>query len=197
MKSLKIMFPVCPIYCSRTPFWKCWVQTMTRNPSILKTKTHLLEAHSIPLLLIPTGPSCRHVSGLPFKNLKLLWISTNSAVMKTLKKPQLRSQKLISAFQLKTYMAVVVLEYPVYIPNEKRVCNTFILTGEAPTTKVWATTAGKPSMWAPRSILTMSPSFNTTSGSDFSGEKWHTQWLTERQVGNAIPAIEKQLKFIS
>ena len=83
MISLKIMFPVCPIYCSRTPFWKCWVQTMTWNPSILKTKTNLLEAHSIPQLLIPTGPSCRHVSGLPFKNLKLPWISTNSAVMKT------------------------------------------------------------------------------------------------------------------
>ena len=43
----------------------------------------------------------RHVSGLSFKNLKPPRIATNSAVMKTQKKQQLRPQKLISAVQLK------------------------------------------------------------------------------------------------
>ena len=39
----------------------------------------------------------------------------------------------------------------------------------APSTQVWATTAMKPSMWAPRSSLIRSPSARLVSGSDRSG----------------------------
>lgn len=41
-------------------------------------------------------------------------------------------------------------------------------------------------------ILTRSPSFRITSGSLFTGEKWHTQLLTDTQVGKAIPAKDQQ-----
>lgn len=41
-------------------------------------------------------------------------------------------------------------------------------------------------------ILTRSPSFRITSGSLFTGEKWHTQLLTDTQVGKAIPAKNQQ-----
>ena len=36
-------------------------------------------------------------------------------------------------------------------------------------------------------ILTRSPSFSSTGGSDLRGEKFPTQWSSDRQVGNAIP----------
>lgn len=52
---------------------------------------------------------------------------------------------------------------------------------------VWATTAMKPSICAPMSILTTSPSCITTSGSLFKGEKWQMVLLTETQQGKAIP----------
>ena len=39
--------------------------------------------------------------------------------------------------------------------------------------------------------FTRSPFFKMTSASDFRGEKWHTQLLTETQVGNAIPEEKK------
>ena len=38
-------------------------------------------------------------------------------------------------------------------------------------------------------ILTISPSFSSSSGSLFSGEKWQMQLFTDIQVGKAIPAI--------
>lgn len=41
-------------------------------------------------------------------------------------------------------------------------------------------------------ILTMSPSLSMTSGSLFRGEQWHTQLLTDTQVGKAIPEEERE-----
>uniref|UniRef100_A0A2P2LUZ7 Proliferation-associated protein 2G4-like n=1 Tax=Rhizophora mucronata TaxID=61149 RepID=A0A2P2LUZ7_RHIMU len=60
------------------------------------------------------------------------------------------------------------------------------VTGPSWRTWVCPTTAMSPSMWHPMSILTISPSSNTTS-SLASGEKWQTVLFTEMQVGKATP----------
>ena len=64
------------------------------------------------------------------------------------------------------------------------------------TITVWATTAMKPSICAPMSILTTSPSCITTSGSLFKGEKWQMVLLTETQQGKAIP-FRRFLSFLN
>ena len=70
------------------------------TPSITQQNQGMLLSN-----LVQIHAASRHVNGLPFKNLKQPRIGTNSAIMKTLKKQQLRPKKLISAFQLKTYMS--------------------------------------------------------------------------------------------
>ena len=60
---------------------------------------------------------------------------------------------------------------------------------DAPTTRVSALTAAKPSIWAPTCSLTTSPLARVCddSGSEASGEKCATQLFTETEVGNARP----------